>query len=340
MKLSPRDAPRFIAKPDPTRAGILFYGPDAMRIALKREDLVAALVGPKAAEEMRLTRMAGSDLRRDPAALADAVKAHGFFPGQRAVLVDDATDTAAPAVAAALDDWAPGDAFVVVTAGQLKPSSALRKYFENSRLALAAAVYADPPGREEIEATLEKSGLKNISPEAMRDLTDLAGALDPGDFRQTVEKLALYMYGSDTAATPEDVAAIAPATSDTAVDAVVGQCADGAVPALAQTMTRLAGQSVAPVTVCIALQRHFRQLHAAASHPQGPEQGLTRMRPPVFGPRRDQMLRQARNWGRPKLEDMLAQIMDTDLELRSGKPVPQWALVERLMMRIAMSHPK
>ncbi|MSU90661.1 DNA polymerase III subunit delta [Rhodobacteraceae bacterium 2CG4] len=340
MKLSPRDATRFIARPDPGRAGILFYGPDAMRIALKREDLVAALVGPRAAEEMRLTRLPGGDLRRDPAALADAVKARGFFPGQRAVLVDDATDAAAPAVAAALDDWAEGDAFVVVTAGQLKPSSALRKYFETSRTALAAPVYTDPPGRNEIEATLQKAGLSAVSPEAMRDLTDLANALDPGDFRQTVEKLALYMHGSGQDATPADVAAIAPATTDTAVDAVVGQCADGAVPALAQSMPRLAGQSIQPVAVCIALQRHFRQLHAAAAHPQGPEQGLTRMRPPVFGPRREQMLRQVRAWDRQKLEEMLAQIMDTDLALRSARPVPHWALVERLMMRIAMNRPK
>lgn len=340
MKLSPRDLPGFIARPDLRRAGILFYGPDAMRIALKREDLVAALIGPKGAEEMRLTRIPGADLRRDPAAVSDALKAQSFFPGPRAVLIEDATDTAGPAIIAAMDDWAEGDAFLVVTAGQLKPSSALRKHFETSRNALAAAIYADPPGREEIEATLAKAGLKNVSPEAMRDLTDLANALDPGDFRQTVEKLALYMHGSEQPAAPEDVAAIAPATSDTAIDAVVGQCASGQVPALAGSMPRLAGQSVAPVTVCIALQRHFRQLHAAAAHPQGPEQGLTRLRPPVFGPRRDQMLRQSRAWGRPALEKVLAQIMDTDLQLRSGKPVPQWALVERLMMRIAMSHPK
>ena len=86
MKLAPRDANAFFSKPDPKRAGILIYGSDAMRVALKRQDLVAALIGPEGEAELRLTRIAGTDLRRDPAALLDATKAVGFFPGPRAVL--------------------------------------------------------------------------------------------------------------------------------------------------------------------------------------------------------------------------------------------------------------
>ena len=63
MKLNARDAARFLAKPDLSKAGVLLFGPDAMRIALKRQDVVAALVGPDGENEMRLTRMAGAELR-------------------------------------------------------------------------------------------------------------------------------------------------------------------------------------------------------------------------------------------------------------------------------------
>ena len=41
-----------------------------MRVALKRAALVAALIGPEGAAEMRLTRIAGAELRRDPAAVS------------------------------------------------------------------------------------------------------------------------------------------------------------------------------------------------------------------------------------------------------------------------------
>ncbi|MEM9636909.1 MAG: DNA polymerase III subunit delta, partial [Pseudomonadota bacterium] len=123
MKLSPRDANAYFAKPDSSKTGLLIYGTDAMRVALKRQQMLAALLGESAEEEMRLSRMTGSDIRKDPALLIDATKAVGFFPGARAVFVEEVNDAAAPAILAALEDWQPGDAQIIVTAGALKPTS-------------------------------------------------------------------------------------------------------------------------------------------------------------------------------------------------------------------------
>ena len=81
MKLSARDANAYFNKPNPDAAGLLICGEDTMRVAMKRQEVVAKLVGPNGEEEMRLTRMSGADLRKDAAALLDAVKAQGFFPG-------------------------------------------------------------------------------------------------------------------------------------------------------------------------------------------------------------------------------------------------------------------
>ena len=67
MKLSTRDANAYFAKPDPDKTGLLMYGSDAMRVALKRQEVLAALLGPAAEEEMRLTRINAGELRKDPA---------------------------------------------------------------------------------------------------------------------------------------------------------------------------------------------------------------------------------------------------------------------------------
>ena len=104
MKLNARDASRYFGKPEPDRTGLLIYGPDTMRVALKRQEVIAALIGPQGEEEMRLTRIPGTDLRKDPAQLVDAIKSVSFFPGPRVAFVEDATETAAPAILAALED--------------------------------------------------------------------------------------------------------------------------------------------------------------------------------------------------------------------------------------------
>jgi DNA polymerase-3 subunit delta len=330
MKLSAKDASAYFAKPEPGRTGLLIYGTDAMRVALKRQEVIAALIGPKGEEEMRLTRLPAADVRRDPASLTDAVKAVGFFPGPRAVLVEDANDSHTDAILPALEDWRDGDAQVIVTGGNLKKTSKLLKFFESHRNAYAAAIYDNPPTRAEIEADLKRAGLKDLPDETLRDLSALALALDPGDFRQTLEKLALYKHGDPSPATPADVAAVAPISTEAEIDDILDIVAEAKTSQIGPLMQRLRAQGVTPVTLCIGLMRHFRTLYAVAATPAG-------ARPPAFGPRRDRIIRQAQTWGAIKLQQALTVIIETDLTLRSaGQTAPQMALVERAMIRLAM----
>ena len=337
MKLSARDAPGYFARPDAGRTGLLIYGNDGMRVALRRQEVIAALIGPQGEEEMRLTRIPAAELRKDPAMLQDALKAQGFFPGPRVAFVEDATETVAAIISDAVAEWRDGDAQIVVTAGALKPASKLRKLFETHANAYAAAIYDDPPSRSEIDAMLARAGLKDVSTNAMRDLTALARDLDPGDFRQTIEKLSLYMLGAEASLTPQDIAACAPVSTEAALDDIVHIVAEARPGEIGPVMKRLRAQGVQPVSLCMAAIRHFRTLYSAASDPGGAAQGIGRVRPPVFGPRRDRMLRQAQAWRAPRLEQALTLLTDTDLDLRSaGQTAPAMALVERALIRLAM----
>ncbi len=337
MKLSPREADGYFAKPDADKAGLLIYGADAMRVALKRQQVLAALLGPGAEEEMRLTRIPGSDLRGDPALLLDAVKAVGFFPGPRAVFVEDATEVAAPAILAALEDWDHGDAQIVVTAGQLKPSSKIRKAFEANPAVYTVGIYDDPPSRAEVERILAQAGLQNISRDSMSALGELALALSPGDFTQTVEKLSLYKRGDAAELTIDDIEASAPRSTEAALDDVLNVVAEGRAQEIGPLIRRLQAQGTNGVTLCIGATRHFRTLYACASDPGGAAQGIGKLRPPVYGKRRDRILRQAQGWGAHKLQTALTVLTDTDLSLRSAnQTAPAMALVERAMIRLAM----
>jgi DNA polymerase-3 subunit delta len=329
------EAARYCARPDPARAGLLIFGADAMRVALKRQEAIAALIGPEGESEMRLSRISASDLRKDAALLLDSIKEVGFFPGPRVAFVEDATDGLMETIATALKDWRPGDAVIVVTAGGLTGKSTLKGLFEKAPNAVSIGLYDDPPSRDEIEAELKKAGLTRLSPEAMADLSTLARALDPGDFRQTLEKVALYKHGDDTPLTPAEVAAMAPATIEAEVDELIAATAERRAPAIGGLMRRLEGQGVLPVTICIGALRHFRSLHIAATDPGGVSAGLMKAR--VFGPRRDQMQTQVQSWGVKPLEGAIAEILEADMVLRSASRAPGMALMERALIRIAMS---
>lgn len=333
MILKGAEANRYFTRPNPAHAGLLVFGADPMRVALKRQEVIAALVGPQGEAEMRLTRISAGELRKDPALLADAVKAVGFFPGPRVAFVEDATDGLTDTIAAALKAWKPGDAQITVTAGGLTAKSALKTLFEKHPNAACIGLYDEPPSREEIEDALRKAGLTSLEREAATDLFVLARALDPGDFRQTLDKIALYKFGDSTPLTAAEVQAMAPATIEAEVDDLVMATADGRDVDVGRLMRRLEGQGTAPVTICIGALRHFRTLHLATTDPGGAGAAIQKAR--VNFRQRDAVLKQVSLWGQNRVEQALAMLVDTDLTLRSSSKAPAMAVMERTLIRLA-----
>ena len=144
MKLSSRDAQAFLKSPNPATALVLLYGPDAMRTAITRQDFMITLLGENAEEDMRLTRFSASEALAEPPIIQDAIKAIGFFPGPRGVLITEANDRIAPIVTDALSEWQDGDATLVIEAGNLRKTSALRKLAEKDPRSAAIALYPRP----------------------------------------------------------------------------------------------------------------------------------------------------------------------------------------------------
>jgi DNA polymerase-3 subunit delta len=283
---------------------------------------------------MRLARMSGADLRKDGARLIDEIKAVGFFPGPRVVFLEEATDGLAETVAAALKEWQPGDAALVATAGGLTAKSALKTLFEKAPNVVCIGLYDDPPSREEVAALLDRAGLHQVEPAAMAEILTLSRALDPGDFRQTLEKLGLYKHGDATPLTVTEVAALAPGSGETDVLDVVAAAVDGKASELGLLMRKIEAQGVQAVTLCIQTLRYLRALHTAAVDPGGVAVGIGRAF--GFGPRRPAMQAQASRWGLRALEQALALVVETDLTLRSTSRAPAMAVMERALIRIAM----
>lgn len=339
MKPSARDVRAFLRAPDAGRyCALLLYGADPVRVAAHRKDLVTAFLGERGEEEMRLARVSAAEARRGAGVLSDALAEQSFFGGQRVVLLEDAADGVSKAVATALEGWREGDAILVVSAGALAARSSLRKLFEGHKRAAALPIYNDPPGREDVEAALRRVGIENVSRETFSELLALAGSLEPGDFAQTLEKLYLYALSEDEGAvTPDALHAVASAGGEAAVEDVVNAVADAQTNAIGPLMARLRTQGIAPVTLCLGAARHYRALYAAACDPGGVAAGISRARPPVFGPRRERMQRQAAALGVERLQQALTMITDTDLQLRApAQTAPAMAQAERLMVRLSM----
>ncbi len=337
MKLTNRDITSFFKSPPKGITGVLIYGNDLMRVSDKRQQFIRSLLGPNAEEEMRLTRISRENLKKAPEQAIDLCKAQGFFPGERALLLEEANETVADTIITAIDAWQDGDATIVVTAGSLKPTSNLRKFFEQKKNIFSVPIYDNPMNKFEVEKIIAESGLQNITQEILNQLVTIASELKPGDFKQSVNKLALYKLNDETPVTYQDVINCTPASNEAAIDEVLNVILAGNEFKVSQILGRLRSQGVLPVTLVIAATRHFKALFSIISNPNGVSVGAAALRPPIYGPRKEKLINQAQKWGPVKIKNAIKILTATDLKLRSAdQRAPQMALVERHLIRIAM----
>lgn len=334
MKLSGAKAAAFCARPDETCRGALLYGTDSSLVALRRRDLVQALSG---GDDLRLTRLDAGRAGRDPAEIDAALRARGFFAGRSVALIEGAGEALARPLSEILPDIRPDDAFLVVTAGSLPARSGLRRLFETGVGLVALAFHAGPLGRDELDELLAGAGLaKALTADAVEDLAATAGVMDQGALTQLIEKIAVYMLDRQTPMDARELATLLPEAVETQLDRLVAAVAEGQAESVGPLMTRVAAAGVGPVTTLIATGRHFRLLLGLATAPDGVGAALGRLRPPVYGPRRDALAGQARAWNTGRLETAVRLLFRTDRRVRSAGDRPDRALVERCLIRLAM----
>lgn len=337
MKLTGRDVSSFFKSPPKGIAGVLIYGNDPMRVSNKRQQLIKSLLGSNADEEMRLSRISRENLKKTPEQAIDLCKTRGFFPGARALLIEEANETITDTIIKAIDAWKDGDATVVVTSGSLKPSSNLRKFFEQKKNTFSAPIYDNPITKFEVEKIIAEAGLQNVTHDSFTQLAAIASELQPGDFKQSVEKLTLYKLKDETPVTYQDIINCTPASNEADIDQVLNAVLTGNDFEVSQIVGRLRSQGILPVTLIIAATRHFKAVFSIISNPGGVSAGAAALRPPIYGPRKDALIKQAQKWGPEKIKTAIKILIATDLQLRSANQrAPQMALVERLFIRLAM----
>ncbi|HVA14024.1 MAG TPA: DNA polymerase III subunit delta, partial [Stellaceae bacterium] len=263
MKLPAQRVAAFLKAPDAGMRAALVYGPDS-GLVKERAEQVAHAICSDLGDAFRVAELDADTLARDPARLNDEAASMSLMGGRRLVRVHDAGD----AVGAMFDRFfkapPPGDAFIVVAAGDLPPRSSLRRAFEAAKTAAAIACYLDGP-REIGELAREVFAAHKITarPEALQYLVAHLGG-DRGISRQELEKLALYVGDGGTVDEQASVAAVGD-SAELTVDEAVFAAADGDATMLERALNRAFGEGAQAVGLVRAELRHFQRLHLAGA---------------------------------------------------------------------------
>ncbi len=329
MKIATREAEDFIKAPKPACTAILIYGPDAGLVSERSAALRKAVLDDPN-DPMAITELSGDAISADPAQLAIEADTASLLGGRRLIRLRDVDGRAVKIVTDWLKKAQPGGNLVVVEAGDLAKSAALRRNFENAKNAAAIACYADRPAdlRRMVIDMLRQNGL-TASEDALSHLVDhLAG--DRLQARQALEKLVTYMgQSASDGFTPrqitlDDARACVGDAGAVSLDDLCLSAASGNMAGAQKALGRFLKEGAAPVSIYRALNRHFLRLHQArlrVDAGDAPDRALKTLSPPVFWAHERAMTAQLDRWSSTALLDVIRRLADAEAaSKRTGAP--------------------
>ena len=342
MKITPKNVESFIRSPDPGVRAVLLYGPDDGLVRERAGTLLAA-VAEDPADPFQVTELSAAELKDDPARLADEAAALSLTGGRRVVRLRPADDSLAPRLQDFLAET-PGEALVILEAGDLGPRSPLRKAFEGARQGAAVPCYRDDERGLSalISESLRAAGL-SASPDALAYLTGNLGG-DRQLTRRELEKLALYMSAGGAGGGRvelEEAQAVVGDSAARTLDDLAYAMAGGQLRELDRILTRAFQEGAQPVAALRAGARHLQRLHlvtgqVALGAPLG--DAVAKLRPPLFWKVRDRFTNQARAWSREALARALSRLLEAERVCKqTGAPAE--AICGRALLSIAARAP-
>jgi DNA polymerase-3 subunit delta len=337
VAVQPRDADRLAAAPPENIRLFLIYGSDAGAITERARRIEALALKRGGGDEV--LRLGSDELSANPGRIADEAYAISMFGGEPVISlrVLDGRHNVVGALEA-LFDRPPEAAWVIVEAGELSPTSPLRKAFEAAHHAAALPTYGLEGGALTtfIHAAVEEAGL-TIEGDALELLaTGLAG--DRLATRSELDKLVLYV-GDRKEITVVDIEAVVGDTTEAETDRIIDAALLGNHEELDSGLERLRAEGGSPASLATLALRHLihlQSLRLALDSGERLDAVLRGARPPVHYRRRTATEASVKRWTQDALVEA-RRLADGAVYLSRMQPNLEYAAVSDAMHKIALT---
>lgn len=318
----------------------MLYGPNSAMI----EECVALLKKsflPQDSNDFSIVTMTPEQLKQDPAALADEMGSFGFFASSKFIHIRDADDPVLRPVQSALELPNAGH-FLVLSAGELTPRSALRQWAEKAPDVACIPCYMleGPRLARFVQDRFTQHGAR-IASDAITLIIERLGT-DLSALGNLVPQLIDYAGTKPPVITAEHVEALLVDQTEQEMDSVTQAVADRALPALDYALHNLVASDVSLIAVLRVLQNYFyrlRLVRAAVANGENSEEAIKQLRPPVFFKMKTAFMRHLRNWSLEQIDEALSEFIALEAACKKTG-TPELDLVHYRLIRLCLRKQK
>ncbi|MEO0328044.1 MAG: DNA polymerase III subunit delta [Pseudomonadota bacterium] len=327
----------FISKPAFEHSVYLVYGPDSGLVS-ERADVLSAKCDVDLNDPFSLLRIQADEIAADPGRLSDEANTIGMFGGKRLIRISGTTQKDLFKSIKPVLDNPPQDALIIVEAGDLKKSVALRRNLEAHKNSLCIPCYQDNSAALDqlISQEIVEQGLK-IDPQTRQELKSLLGS-DRRLSRNELAKLALYCNGRDEV-TLRDVQNSVGDASGLILTELIDAGTVGNLNRVQHLFTKAVEAGNSPDIILLSLLRHLQILHLAVSEMANTRQSASNMisaiRPPIHFSRKNAVTQSLSIWQQDRLLRAMDRINTAMLHCRQF-PLSSNATASTTLLAIAL----
>jgi DNA polymerase-3 subunit delta len=331
MKLTAQELQR---QPDQFRI-VLLYGPDYGAV----QETVSNFRKHSGIDEhdpFSYGHFSGSQVLKDPGSFVTALRTPAFG-GNRLFWLSEATDKLAGLLQEQFD-VVDADTTLLISAGELTKSSAMRKAFEAAGKGIGVIVFYALEGAQLQRALQDYTQTKGykVDRDALTYLVDVLGS----DYRvalSELDKMILYKGVEQGTITFADAEACCINSQSASMDALADAVGLGMVDTVFKSYEKMIRESISPIGLVRVLLNHFQKLRQVAlltASGTPAETAMSRLRPPVFWKRKAIFLAQTKRWPLNEIDQVLLRLLKLEIELKAAN-VNVETKAEHAFLRIA-----
>ncbi|MDR2008528.1 MAG: DNA polymerase III subunit delta [Alphaproteobacteria bacterium] len=334
MKITTNNIATSINNLPPHTRVVLLYGADYGLVEERSITLKNNFLG-KDYEDSQYIQIYESTFKENLNIIAEQAYSIALFgENKKCIVVNEAKDFLSKKLGEYLEKPDP-TTLLIIKAGELSPSSSLRKLCENAdESVLAIPAYVDTPAtmRQNIAEKLKKEGI-NIESSALNLLVALLGN-DRGITNSEIEKIAIYAAATKNISV-NDVDAIIANNALGAVDKFVYACFDLETN-LAYSMVNILLEENNPIVLVRSIASHIQKLllvKILMNDGTNIDMAMKEIKPPIFFTQVNSFKNQVMMWSADKLKKLLEQIIYLEISLKTNGNIDEILLKDMILKR-------
>ena len=316
MILKNYDYEKFLNNPNKNIKAILFYGAND-GLAAERFDEVSKVIVGDINNPFRVINLAIEDLENDKSRLLTEVSSLSFTGESKIIRIKNVGNSSSSYFQDLLNTN--NDSLVILSAGELKPKSALRKLFEeNSQLAIVPCYIDDISDIAGIiQNTISKNGY-SISSDALSFVASHLGA-DRKIIFSELEKLCLYM-GSKKEITISEVKECIGDSASLTMEDLCYAVSEGKHEASIRILENIFAEGISPVAVVRVLSSHFQKIYLTCDKvAQGlsVDNAIKTLKPPIMFKKMPSFHRIIEHWNSANSAKAISLLFNAEIEIKT-----------------------